>query len=88
MQRELLALPFYNTIVSDGCSHSALPLKIEEIPNNSTRESQKPKKKNRLIGFYSPYLLLEFVCLGHLHDLHPSIFTTKTKIHSFFLSFF
>ena len=44
MQRELLALPFYNTTVSDGCSHSALPLEIEEIPN-TTCESQKPKKK-------------------------------------------
>ena len=44
MQRELLALPFYNTTVSDGCSHSALPLEIEEIPN-TTCASQKPKKK-------------------------------------------
>lgn len=87
MQRELLALPFYNTTVSDGCSHSALPLEIEEIPN-TTCASQKPKKKKRLMGFHSPYLLLQFVCLGHLNDLHPSIFTTKTRIHSFFLSYF
>ena len=40
------------------------------------------------MGFHSPYLLLQFVCLGHLHDLHPGIFTTKTRIHSFFLSYF
>ena len=86
-QRELLALPFYNTTVSDGCSHSALPLEIEEIPN-TTCASQKPKKKKRLMGFHSPYLLLQFVCLGHLNDLHPGIFTTKTRIHSFFLSYF
>ena len=40
------------------------------------------------MGFDSPYLLLQFVCLGHLNDLHPGIFTTKTRIRSFFLSYF